>query len=349
MKEKSNRFKLLHGELKFDALFKLMWSFRKLYLINLGIAFVIAVIYAFSLPRYYETKVLLAPEYSSGSSNLGGLGGLASLAGINIGSMGGEDAIVPMLYPDLIASTDFLISLFDVQIITKDSAYQGSLKKYMQTEQKVPWWTQGMASVKRLFKSSEGAEREVLHPDPFFLSKADMILAKNIGGKFECVVDKKTNVITLQATDQDPLVSALLVDTVRVRLQDFIIEYRTQKARNDLKHIQVLRDEAEKNYKKNLRQYTAYADANRGLVLQTDLSRLDELKNATQTSYNIYNQLVQQVELAKSKVLERTPAFTVIQNATVPVLPAGPKRSLIVIAFCMLCFLGTTVYIVIKN
>ena len=206
-----------------------------------------------------------------------------------------------------------------------------------------------MASVKRLFKSSVGAEREVLHPDPFFLSKADMILAKNIGGKFECVVDKKTNVITLQATDQDPLVSALLVDTVRVRLQDFIIEYRTQKARNDLKHIQVLRDEAEKNYKKNLRQYTAYADANRGLVLQTDLSRLDELKNATQTSYNIYNQLVQQVELAKSKVLERTPAFTVIQNATVPVLPAGPKRSLIVIAFCMLCFLGTTVYIVIKN
>ena len=113
--------------------------------------------------------------------------------------------------------------------------------------------------------------------------------------------------------------------------------------------MEQLRDEAERTYKRNLDKYTAYADANRGVVLQIYKSQMDELKNATQTSYNIYNQLVQQVELARSKVLERTPAFTVIQNATVPVLPAGPKRSLIVIMFCFLTFLGTTCYIIFKK
>lgn len=349
MKEKSNSFKLLHGELKFDALFKLIWSHRKLFLINLSIAFVVAVIYAFSLPRYYETKVLLAPEYSSGSNSLGNLGGLASLAGINLGGMSGEDAIVPTLYPDLISSTDFLVSLFDVQIVTQDSTYRGTLKEYMQKKQKAPWWTSCIESVKSVFKSDKPEEGEDKNPNPFYLSKSDMVAVHTIGSKFECAVDKKTNVITLQVTDQDPLVSALLVDTVRMRLQDFIIDYRTKKARNDLKHIVQLRDEAERNYKKNLDRYTAYADANRAVVLQVYKSQMDELKNATQTSYNIYNQLVQQVELAKAKVLERTPAFTVIQNATVPDKPAGPKRSFIVILFCLLTFIGTTGYIIFKK
>lgn len=349
MKEKSNSFKLLHGELKFDALFKLIWTYRKRFLINGCIAFVIAVVYAFSLPRYYETKVLLAPEYSNGGNSLSGLGGLASLAGINLGGMSGEDAIVPTLYPDLISSTDFLVSLFDVQIMTKDSTYRGTLKDYMMNKQEVPWWTSCLLSVKKMFKSDKPEEKDTAAPNPFYLSKMDMGTVRAIGAKFECAVDKKTNVITLQVTDQDPLVSALLVDTVRMRLQDFIIDYRTKKARNDLKHIVQLRNEAERNYKKNLARYTAYADANRGVVLQVYKSQMDELKNATQTSYNIYNQLVQQVELAKAKVLERTPAFTVIQNATVPVQPAGPKRSFIVILFCLLSFIGTTGYIIFKK
>lgn len=349
MKEKSNSFKLLHGELKFDALFKLLWSYRKLFLINGVIAFVIAVIYGFSLPRYYETKVLLAPEYSSGSSGLSSLGGLASLAGINLSGATGEDAIVPTLYPDLISSTDFLVSLFNVQIVTQDSSYRGSLKDYMLKKQKSPWWRTGVQKIKKFFESPEPVEKNNSTPNPFYLSKIDMSTARAIGENLECAIDKKTNVITLQVRDQDPLVSALLVDTVRTRLQEFIIDYRTKKARNDLRHIVQLRDEAEKKYMRDLDRYTAFADANRGVVLQVYKSQMDDLKNSAQTSYNIYNQLVQQVQLAKAKVQERTPAFTVIQNATVPLLPAGPKRMFIVILFCLLSFIGTTGYIIFKT
>lgn len=348
MKENSSGFKLLHGELKFDALFKLMWKFRKMYVINIAIAFVVAAIYAVSLPRYYQTKVLLAPEYASGSSSLGNLGGLASLAGINLGNMGGEDALVPTLYPELMTSTEFLVSMLDVPVITKDSTYKGTLRNYMQTQQKAPWWTVGMAKFKGLFAGKEegGAEKAI---NPFYMNRGEMILLNSIAGEFACSVDKKTNVITLQVTDQDPLVAALLVDTLRMRLQDFIIAYRTKKACNDLEHISQMCVKAEQTYQENLQKYTAYADANQGIVLQAYKSELDALKNATQTSYSTYNQLVQQVELAKAKVLERTPAFTVIQNATVPVQPAGPKRSFIVVIFCMLCFIGTTAYIIIKN
>ena len=155
MEKRSNGFKFMHGELKLDALFKLIWQNKKTYVYVLLATFVLSAGYAVSLPRYYETKVLLAPEYSSGSSSLGSIGGLASLAGINLGNMGGEDAIVPSLYPDLISSTDFLISMFDVQIVTRDTSYTGTLRQYMETCQKEAWWTEGMSWMKNLFQKKK--------------------------------------------------------------------------------------------------------------------------------------------------------------------------------------------------
>lgn len=349
MEKKSNGFKFMHGELKLDTLFRLIWQNKKIYAYVLVAAFVLSAIYAVSLPRYYETKVLLAPEYSNGSSGLGSIGGLASLAGINLGNMGGEDAIVPSLYPDLISSTGFLVSLFDVHIMTKDSSYEGTLREYMETCQKEPWWTEGIQAIKGLFNKKDTIVDYQATPDPFQLTVDEAILVRNIGNKLGCIVDKKTSVITLTVTDQDPLVSALLVDTLRARLQSFITDYRTQKARNDLQYLLQLRDEAALQYKAKQETYAAYADANMELFLEANKSHLAKLKSEAQTSYDIYNQLVQRVELARAKVLERTPAFTVIQNATVPLRPAGPRRSLIVMAFCMLAFIGTTGYVILKK
>ena len=73
------------------------------------------------------------------------------------------------------------------------------------------------------------------------------------------------------------------------------------------------------------------------------------LENELQLAFNQYSQLKQQVQLAEAKVMERTPAFTVIQNATVPTRPTGPKRMFTVLAFLVLCFLGTSVWILVKD
>ena len=40
--------------------------------------------------------------------------------------------------------------------------------------------------------------------------------------------------ITITVQDQDKLICATMADTARVKLQDFIIEYRTRKAKTDL-------------------------------------------------------------------------------------------------------------------
>lgn len=57
----------------------------------------------------------LAPE-SGGKSGGGSMGALAAMAGINLGTSSGEDALSPELYPDIVSSTPFLIELFDVKV-----------------------------------------------------------------------------------------------------------------------------------------------------------------------------------------------------------------------------------------
>ena len=63
-------------------------------------------------------------------------------------------------------------------------------------------------------------------------------------------IDKKTGVTTLEVTMQDPLISASLTDTVMHCLQNYITDYRTNKARHDLAFTEKLYKEAK--LKKNM-------------------------------------------------------------------------------------------------
>ena len=74
-----------------------------------------------------------------------------------------------------------------------------------------------------------------------------------------------------------------------------------------------------------------------------------DLENEMQLKYNIYSQLAQQLQLARAKVQERTPAFTIIQSAVVPLKKASPRRGLIVGIILLLNFLGTLQWTYLKN
>ena len=149
--------------------------------------------------------------------------------------------------------------------------------------------------------------------------------------------------------DQDPLVCATIADTARVRLQQFIIKYRTNKARIDLDYTKKLHVEAKKQYDRARRAYAAYSDANQGLVLESYKSRLEDLENEMQLMYNNYQQVSMQLQLARAKLQERTPAFTTLQSASVPLKPAGPKRMIFVMFWMFAAFAGTVLYVARKD
>ena len=73
------------------------------------------------------------------------------------------------------------------------------------------------------------------------------------------------------------------------------------------------------------------------------------MENDKQLKYNAYSALAAQLQTAKAKVQESTPAFTTLQSATVPIKPAGPKRMIIVLVIVFLTFIVNGFYAVIKD
>ena len=324
---------------------------KRLYYKTLPIAFVLACLITLGMPNYYKCEVTLAPESSSGSS-FGGLASLASSFGFNIGSSSNKsgDAITPNLYPELMHSTSFRTSMFNVKVKMENDDRVMTYYDYLDNEQKSPWWTSALKAFFGLFGS--GKKEGVLEKDTvnnFYLTLAQQSIADVVAGNIECKIDKKTDVINITVTDQDPLVAATVADSVKERLQAFLTEYRTKKARHDLAYIESLYKDARKNYDRACDLYAEFMDANQNVVLESVKQKQVKLENEMQLQFNNYNAISAQLLAAKAKVQEETPAFTTIQNAQVPLRKAGPKRSRIVIIFVILVFLCTSVWILHKE
>ena len=328
---------------------------KKLYYKVLGVTFIVSAIIMFSIPNYYKCTVMLAPEIPGGNKGTSGLASLASSFGVNLGAASvGADAIMPNLYPDLMNSVAFRASLFPVKVQQEDGDTAMTYYDYLENHQRLPWWSAGMKAVgngiSSVISSILGNEEETSDKvNPFRLTKEQMKIVEKIAGKVVCDVDNKTFVITIDVTDQDPLIAATMADSVQVRLQNFITDYRTRKARVDLAYNQKLYKEAQERYEKARLKSAAYSDANRHAIFAEKQSEQTKLENEMQLQYRAYSQVAAQLQMAEAKVQEDTPAFTTLQPATVPILKAGPKRIYAVLVLNIFAMLVLTIYVFYKD
>jgi len=334
-------------------IFTKLWAARKLYFIVLPIVLIGTYLLTLTMPRYYKCQVELAPE-SSESSASGSLSSIASSFGLgNIGKLAGsEDAINVMLYPDLLQSPDFIVTLFPIKVTTKDGATY-TYYDYMAKHQKAPFW----------LKYIIGPLHELMDPhkpSPAYKAGEDKIDIRHlsrkqdetvqvISGQIKCVIDKKTDAISIIVTDQDPEVCATIGDSVLNRIQNFIVEYRTKKARNDYNYYKKLLDEAKGQYDRALGNYAGYSDSHRNAIDQTVIAKTEDSNKNMTLKYQTYSTLAMQLQAAEAKIQENTPAFTVIKSATLPHKPAGPKRTLIALAMTILVGMGISGWILFRK
>ena len=317
---------------------------KKLFCVTLPLTFVVSALLSLSIPNYYSCTVKLAPEIS-GSRGSSSLANLASSFGVNLGNQGsGGDAIVPSLYPDLMNSVTFKASLFPVKVqLEGDSAM--TYYDYLLNHQKLPWWTSAIKSLKNRFTEKHESEKV----NPFRLTNEQAGIIDMMNEKVVCDVDDNSMVISINVTDQDPLIAATMADSVQMHLQEFITEYRTRKARIDLAYSQKLFKEAKERYEKARKRSASFNDANQKAFLSRVRSEASDLENEMQLQLRAYSQVAAQLQLAEAKVQEDTPAFTLLQPATVPTKKAGPKRSVYCIFILIIVFILTTVYVLKKE
>lgn len=323
--------------------FKKIVANKKLFLKTIPVVFVLSCAYILCIPRYYSTATTLAPEIG-GSSEMGGLASIASSFGFDLSNMQSADAINPLLYPDLMDDNGFVAALFNIKVQSADGEISTTYYEYLKKHQKHAWWKYPIGWVKKLFAAKEDDGKAGSKFDPYHMSKKDDDIAGLIRKNIALSVDKKNGVITISVQDQDKLICKTIADSTRSQLQKHITEYRTTKSRADMEYYRQLMLDAKQQYDKSRQLYASYSDSNIDPILQSVRLKVTDLENEMQLRYNTYSTMCAQYQAAKAKVQERTPAFTVIQGAAVPIKPAGPKRMLFVIGMCLLASIILCLY-----
>lgn len=328
-----------------------IWTKKKVFFIEWPIVFILSCIWILPQPRFYTSEVSLAPE-ATGEALGGGLASLASSFGFDLGS-GGTDAIYPSLYPDLMSSNEFIVDLFKVQVTTEDKSLSTDYYTYLRKHQKKNWLTKPFKDLSRkitgLFVPAKKGAASSSELNPFMLSEPDFKLTGKVRDYITCNVDKKNDVITISVKDQDRVICATLADSVSQLLQRYITAYRTKKARIDASHYKTLTDSAQVEYDKAVKAYSTFCDSYHGNLTQVYQSERDRLHNELDMRLNTYNVMKTQYEAMLARVQERTPAFTTLQGATVPIKPSEPKRVLFVLGMLILSTFVTVLWVARKE
>ena len=324
-----------------DLLRKVIGIRKKIYKAA-GIGLIIGVIVAISIPKQYTVEVTLSPEM--GNNKGGGLSGLAaSFLGSGVSMGDGTDALNASLSADIVSSTPFLLELSNMKVPVSGSE-EISLSSYLD-EESSPWWSYvigfpGMVigGVKSLFIEDEDESifLDKASQGTIELSKKESQKIESLKKKIVASVDKKTSMTSVTATFQDSKVAAVVADSVVKKLQEYIIDYRTSKSKEDCLYLEKLFKERQQEYYEAQRKYADYMDSHDNIILQSVRTEQERLQNDMSLAYQVYSQVAGQLQVARAKVQEEKPVFAVVEPAVVPLYPSGTSRKVYVLVFVFL-------------
>lgn len=309
-----------------------------------GVGVVLGIIIALSIPKQYTVTVTLSPEMGGDKAS----GGLASLASSFLGggaSSNSPDALNATLAPDIVASTPFVLELFNTRVQTLDGELDTTLVAYLD-EQKTPWFSYiikapGMAigAIKSIFTEKVDTVSAL---NPFQLTEKEATKVEGLRKAIIANVDKKTAMTTITVTLQDPKVTAIVADSIVAKLQQYIIDYRIKKAKEDCSYLEQLYKERQQEYYNVQSKYAHYFDSNRNIALQSVRAEQERLQNDMNLAYQVYSQVAQQLQVARAKIQEEKPVFAVVEPATIPLKPSGTSKKVIFVGvlFLVICATG---------
>ena len=307
------------------------WRGKKVIITVTVVFMFLGLISALTMTRIYTSKVTLVPELGkSTSSSLSSLSSMLGIGGMTMGSS--ADAYHVTVYPEVVASTPFVAKMFDMRVTDPKKGIDTTLIGYLSRERFSIGNVIGYVT-KPIFSLFSNKEEETKGNELnlFHLTKEQDRIVKTMNKAIQVDVDKKTGETTIQVTMDNPVIAATVADTVCKHLREYIVEYRTRKAREDLENYKKIADESYQRYLKASKAYAYYQDHNRGLILNAVISEGSRLSNELQIASQLYQQMKLQAEMARGKVIDEKPVFAIIQPATVPLLPQNSRAKVLLI------------------
>lgn len=352
MEDLNNMTEVTQPAIDIKAMFQTLWERRKVFYWVIPITFVLSAALILCVPRYYTCEIVLAPETQNAGSS-GSLQALASSFGVDMHSMTSSDAIYPTIYPDVVKSPDFLVTLFDIPVTTADNSFSGTFYDYLLKGQKsfflkrwkrtiISWIPKPKETNPMLGHAEDGTNTV------FYLNKQQWAIIKLLNENINCTVDRRTDVITFSVTAQDKLICATIGDSLCASMQTFITNYRTKKTRDDIAYYKEVMHSTFQEYQDASSKYIEYIDSHSNMRQEKYRIAAHNLETEMQIKQAAYISFQKQYLAAEARLQENTPVYTVIQSASIPPKPAGPRRMMFVLAMLFLttCF---TIVIICKD
>lgn len=292
----------------------------------------VGVVKALCTHHTWKVDVTLAPESTGGrsaSSALSSLNGL--LGGMQMATSSGSDAINYALFPQICKSTQFLAGLFDVPVqkyVRPEARKKGkeaqtvTFYDFLTKKGEKNWFSSIFMGSQEDDQDQELDMKELSYKQNLMY----LYLTRHISANY----DMATGITTLSVRLNDQAVATQIADTICKRLQQYVVDYRTGKARDDYEYYTRMADEAYINMTEKQEAYARSVDGNRNVILQSVNSERQRLQDEATLASQIYMQFAQQKESAKLKIQEDKPVFAVIQTATTPLNPAESRASIVI-------------------
>jgi len=383
--DKSGDFQILEIDLVEKA--EIIWSGRKAIIIITLIFSIIGLFHYSTAPEEFVSNATLIQEIESSGGVEGGGALLRSLTGMNIQTSQGNlsaaargRAPLPVsLYPMIVNSTDFQKDLIyrEIEFSTLDTTM--TLYDFFSDHYQAPLRDRTYSFIGdmtiylpfTIYNATRRYLRNLLN----FISRNDdseteststrVVEEIEIDDRLLSITNRERSVIermrsrislsvgggtteittTLPDAKAAAIVNAILVE----RIQDYMTEYRIEKARQNLEAVIRQYEEARERYEEAQKALARFQDEN--INLSTAMARTQEehLRDQRNLRYNVYNSIAQEVEQARLVLEQQIPVFNILEKPNIPTTSSAGSSDLILVFSVILGLFFGVGWILFKN
>lgn len=342
------------------GIIKDLWNHRSFILIVAAICLTLGVLYYMGSERVYYSEAKLLPETSNEFNQLGQIFQQAeNIFGIQ--RRGEEEGIGVAMYPYIVESIPFQIDLMQKEVYFSDLGERITIFEYF-TEHYKPsavnrfydfLWniTLGLPNTLQNIISSLGRggddSPETIDfsqfrnfEEPTFLPGSVRTVANTVTDYISVQREPQSGLVMIGVSLPDPVAATEMVILVKNLLQEYVIEFRTEKAMSNLLFIEEQFEESKVNFETLQDSLAKFQDQNINPARQSLVIQQERLQFEVEMAFALYSNIGRRYQEAKIKVQEETPVFRIHEPATVPTRPSEPKAERILLGSIFVGLLG---------
>jgi hypothetical protein len=349
----------------FRDLFSSTSNLRSVVFIYVGsitfISFLVGIFVALTEPKEYEARcIILSDQDNSGINN--SMQGISNLIGISGGAVSANTGVGTDLYSSILKNNQFLLELSKVPFYNLDGLKNISLNDFFKNYGNDNFLFARFKNLKKnhgstLFENNYSSRSKInfsnnlksnFNLDRLLLDSTRVLSLSNTVNVFKLTSEEneiihtlkdRINItqngkqITISVKMPEAWLSALATKEVYELLISYLIRNRLEKQLETLSFLEARTKEAEQKYRANQLNLANFKDNNYGVVFQSIQTRESQLQNEVNLSFNIYNQLANQLEQARIQLKKDTPVFAILEPIYVPENPLEKNKFITVLFF----------------